>query len=96
MKIFSTLSLLIFSAFCTAQSRSNYNWVQLFNGKDLKDWSVKITGYKLKDNYGNTFRVEDGKMKVMYDQYQNFDEKFGHIFLSTSTPTTLLQLSIAL
>jgi hypothetical protein len=80
MKIFSTLSLLILSAFCTAQSRSNYNWVQLFNGKDLKDWSVKITGYKLNDNYGNTFRVEDGKMKVMYDQYQNFDEKFGHIF----------------
>ncbi|MGA0557790.1 3-keto-disaccharide hydrolase [Larkinella sp. VNQ87] len=55
-------------------------WIQLFNGKDLKDWSVKITGHPLNDNYGNTFRVEDGKMVVRYDQYKNFDEQFGHIF----------------
>jgi hypothetical protein len=52
----------------------------LFNGKDLKDWKVKITGYPLEENYGNTFRVENGVLKVSYDQYKNFDNKFGHIF----------------
>jgi len=55
-------------------------WIQLFNGKDLHDWNVKISGYDLNDNYGNTFRVEDGKMKVSFDQYDKFDQRFGHIF----------------
>lgn len=55
-------------------------WIQLFNGKDLNDWKVKITGYPVGENYANTFRVEDGMMKVRYDGYQAFDEQFGHIF----------------
>jgi hypothetical protein len=55
-------------------------WIKLFNGKDLKDWRVKIAGYPLNDNYGNTFRVTDGNMKVGYEQYQKFDNRFGHIF----------------
>lgn len=55
-------------------------WIQLFNGKNLDGWKVKITGYDLNDNFGNTFRVEDGLLKVGYDQYQKFDGKFGHIF----------------
>lgn len=55
-------------------------WIRLFNGKDLHDWNIKISGYDLNDNYGNTFRVENGKMKVSYDQYNAFDRRFGHIF----------------
>ncbi len=55
-------------------------WIQMFNGKDLKDWHVKIRHHKLDDNFGNTFRVEDGLMKVRYDAYgDNFKERFGHI-----------------
>src|SRR5256885_16916164 len=55
-------------------------WISLFNGKDLTGWTPKIKGYELGDNFGNTFRVEEGVMKVSYDQYQKFDRKFGHIF----------------
>ncbi len=55
-------------------------WLQLFNGKNLDGWKVKITGYDLGDNFGNTFRVEDGVLKVAYDQYEKFDGRFGHIF----------------
>ena len=55
-------------------------WIQLFNGKDLNDWQIKITGHNLNDNFGNTFRVEDGLLKVKYDQYDSFREQFGHIF----------------
>ncbi len=40
----------------------------------------KIRGYKLGDNHGNTFRVEDGLLKVAYDQYEKFDDRFGHLF----------------
>lgn len=55
-------------------------YIQLFNGKDLNDWQVKIRGYDLGDNFGNTFRVEDGILKVCYDQYDKFDGRFGHLF----------------
>ena len=55
-------------------------WVQLFNGKDLKDWDVKISGHDLDDNYGETFRAQDGVLSVAYDKYRQFDSKYGHIF----------------
>ncbi len=55
-------------------------WVQLFNGKDLQGWDVKISGHALNHNYGNTFRVEDGVLKAAYDRYTQFGNKFGHLF----------------
>ncbi|MFM1963623.1 MAG: hypothetical protein RLZZ172_2468, partial [Bacteroidota bacterium] len=36
------------------------NWISLFNGKDLSNWTVKIFHHEVGDNYGNTFRAEDG------------------------------------
>ncbi len=56
------------------------DWVPLFNGKDLEGWTPKIRHSALGENYGNTFRVEDGLLKVRYDQYEKFDERFGHLF----------------
>ena len=37
----------------------------------------------LGDNFGDTFRVEDGVLKVSYDKYPKFDGKFGHLFYKT-------------
>ena len=37
-------------------------------------------GPRLGDNFGDTFRVEDGVLKVCYDQYPKFDNQFGHLF----------------
>lgn len=55
-------------------------WVQLFNGKDLNGWMVKIKGYALNSNAFNTFRVEEGVLKVSYDEYEDFGSSYGHIF----------------
>jgi hypothetical protein len=55
-------------------------WISLFNGKDLEGWTPKITGYAAGENYADTFRVEDGVLKVSYDKYPKFDGKFGHLF----------------
>ncbi len=54
-------------------TQSKDEWTQLFNGKDLTGWTPKIRGYPAGENFGNTFRVEDGIMKVSYDQYDKFD-----------------------
>ncbi len=55
-------------------------WVSLFNGKDLSGWTPKIRTYEYGENFGNTFRVEDGLIKVRYDDYDTFGRRFGHLF----------------
>jgi hypothetical protein len=55
-------------------------WIQLFNGKNLDNWDIKFRGHELGVNYKNTFRVEDGLLKVRYDEWETFDNVFGHIF----------------
>ena len=55
----------------------------MFNGKDLSNWEVKFRGQELGINYRNTFRVEDGVLKVYYDQYDTFENEFGHLFYNT-------------
>jgi hypothetical protein len=65
------------------QGRSEEGWIPLFNGKDLDGWKPKIKGYEAGENYGDTFRVENGVLKVSYDSYQKFDNRFGHLFYKT-------------
>ena len=76
------LLLLLTAAITTAQNKNADKkvWLQLFNGKNLKGWSPKITGYALNDNFGNTFRVRDGLLQVRYDGYDEFKNRFGHLF----------------
>jgi hypothetical protein len=77
--------ILIFSGGCEAQKKSaqNEKWISLFNGKDINDWMVKIHHHAINVNFGNTFRVEDGTIKVRYDQYGNFNDQFGHLYYKT-------------
>ncbi|QDV15940.1 hypothetical protein Pan153_05590 [Gimesia panareensis] len=78
------LSLCLPLALSAEDTKAAEKWIPLFNGKNLDGWTVKIRGYEPGDNFGNTFRVEDGLMTVNYDQYDEFDEKFGHIFYKDS------------
>jgi len=55
-------------------------WEPIFNGRNLDGWIPKITHHDLGDNFGDTFRVENGVLKVSYDRYAAFDGKFGHLF----------------
>ncbi len=84
LNIASLLCLFLVSAFCgCAVDNGNVGkngWISLFNGENVDGWKVKITGYELGDNYGNTFRVADGVLRVSYDQYDKFDGTFGHLF----------------
>jgi len=74
------LSFLLFS-FSTETHKGNktdQKWITLFNGKNLDGWKMKIVGFPLGENFGNTFRVENGILSVRYDQYgDNFNNRFG-------------------
>lgn len=56
------------------------DWQQLFNGRNLDGWTPKIRHYPLGQNFNDTFRVENGVLKVSYDKYDTFEERFGHLF----------------
>ncbi|USX21936.1 DUF1080 domain-containing protein [Oxalobacteraceae bacterium OTU3REALA1] len=55
-------------------------WIQLFNGKDLAGWTPKFKGHQAGVNYKNTFKVENGILKVDYSEYDKFNGEFGHLF----------------
>jgi hypothetical protein len=59
-------------------------WVSLFNGKNLDGWTMKIVDFSAGENFGNTFRVEDGVLSVRYDQYKAFDGRFGALHYNKS------------
>ena len=59
---------------------SENKWIEIFNGKNLDGWEIKIRGHKVNDNFNNTFKVKNGVLEVSYNAYDQFDDKFGHIF----------------
>jgi hypothetical protein len=75
----------ISSGLAQQESTSTAAWIPLFNGQDLEGWTPKIRYHDLGDNYGDTFRVEDGLLQVRYaaDKYPEFGERFGHLFYQT-------------
>jgi len=77
-----TLTLLAAVSAGAAEPKKG-EWIQLFDGKSLDGWIPKITGYEVGENFGNTFRVENGVLKMAYDQYASFDNRFGHLFYKT-------------
>lgn len=63
-----------------SQESEEEEWIELFNGKNLDGWDIKITHHELNDNFANTFRVEDGNLVARYDEYDGFSGQFGHIY----------------
>jgi len=82
--IFATLPL-------TAMAEKDA-WTPLFNGKDLTGWTPKFKGYDLGVNARDTFRVEDGVIKVSYENYKKFDQHFGHLFTKSPYSHYLLRV----
>lgn len=80
--LFSVLAATLILAGCKPrQTRTaDEGWISLFNGKDLNDWIVKIHHHEAGVNFGNTFRAEDGLIKVRYDAYGDFNDQFAHLF----------------
>jgi hypothetical protein len=84
--VFALTSLLMMGACATTGAESAANdpdereWIELFNGRDLAGWTVKVHRHDVGVNFGNTFRVEDGIIQVRYDEYDNFDDQFSHLF----------------
>jgi hypothetical protein len=87
MKKLQLLSIFFFLLLVSFQQPQIFNeqketgkWIALFNGKNLNNWIPKIAGYKLGENFGNTFRVGHGILSTRYDQYDSFNNRFGALY----------------
>lgn len=82
--LYCCILILGLAGVCPAEDQSNApetgRWIALFNGKNLDGWTPKFAGFPLGENYNDTFRVEDGVLKVCYDKYEKFGGQFGHLF----------------
>ncbi|QYH38296.1 DUF1080 domain-containing protein [Algoriphagus sp. NBT04N3] len=85
-------SIILFSCQSSEKSEEDIIWTSLFNGENLEDWHVKIRGYELDDNFGETFRVNDGLLQVRYDTYDAFQRRYGHIFFKKPFSYYLLKV----
>ena len=86
MKSFQKIFILLFLFYsCKVEKSTNSKeeWVSLFNGKDLNGWNIKIANHSLNDNFNNTFQVQDSMIRVVYDEYEDFDDKYGHMYYKT-------------
>ncbi|MFD2256790.1 DUF1080 domain-containing protein [Luteolibacter algae] len=93
MKNLKTLGLCLLPAlsapFVQAEESS---WIPLFNGKDLNGWTAKFAKHPLGENIFNTFRVEDGIIKVSYDSYERFDNQYGHLYTNVAYSHYILRM----
>lgn len=78
--LIGTPVFLLLLSFSSPEKKDAEKWTQLFNGKNLDGWKVKVAGYPLGENFGNAFRVENGILSVRYDRYKTFDNKFGGLY----------------
>jgi hypothetical protein len=78
--LLAALALFAGSAALSPAQEAKEEWIPLFNGKNLDGWTPKIKGYEAGVNQFDTFRVEDGVLKVAYDKYPKFNNTFGHLF----------------
>lgn len=71
------------AAMCVAvasHSVSGSDWQTLFNGRNFDGWQMKFAGSPVGENYKDTFLVENGVIRVSYDNYEKFSGEFGHLF----------------
>jgi hypothetical protein len=78
-----SLILLIISFQTPIQNEEREEWISLFNGKDLNDWIIKIANHEVNDNFKNTFQAKEDMISIVYDSYESFNDKYGHMYYKT-------------
>lgn len=74
------IAIFLISCGSNTENAAGEEWQTLFNGEDLDDWTVKFYHHDVGDNYANTFRIVDDVIQVNYDDYDEFGERYGHLF----------------
>lgn len=77
---FAPLLLLAAATAAQAPDPAPGTWQPLFDGRSLEGWTPKITGYALGEDPLGTFTVQDGAIRVGYENYGGaYRGRFGHL-----------------
>ncbi len=80
--LFLSLSFLNSCKISSEDDSSNQKeeWIALFDGTNMEDWTPKFAGYELGANYRNGFVLKDSFLSVRYEPQDTFKGVFGHLF----------------
>jgi hypothetical protein len=82
--LYAIVVLLLFSCASSKavfENRSEIEeWKQLYNGKNLYGWDIKFAGEIMNANYKNTFLAMDSFIRIQYNEYTSFDNKYAHMY----------------
>lgn len=73
-------AILLKSCVPSAPDPDREEWIELFDGSDMDQWTPKFTEYELGVNYKNRFRVQDSLLSVRYAEKDTFSGNFGHLY----------------
>ncbi len=75
------LSALLFTN-CTdkAYDPDKEEWIALFDGHNMDDWTPKFAGHELGVNYKDRFVLRDSLLSVRYTEQDTFKGNFGHLY----------------
>src|SRR4051812_48625154 len=90
--VFAGIALCLVAGVRGTEVPAGRAWIPLFNGKNLDGWTIKIAGHLLGENYADTFRVEEGMIKVAYDKYPKFEKQFGHLYSNVAYSRYILRM----
>ena len=92
-RIFSPLCLAaLLGSFTSPAAGEERPWVKLFNGRNLDGWTPKFAGHAVGVNPFDTFRVEDGILKVSYAGYDKFAGQYGHLYSNLAYSSYVLRM----
>ncbi len=76
------LSLFTFLISCSSSQNDpdKEEWISLFDGSNLHDWTPKFTGYALDEDPKSIFKLNDSLLSVRYAEKDSFNGSFGHLF----------------
>jgi hypothetical protein len=90
--IFALHLITVQRSFCQNTEDKDGTWISIFNGKNLDGWIPKVTGYKSGENPLQGFKVEDGILKVNYNNFAAFNGRFGHLFYKNKLSSFILHV----
>jgi hypothetical protein len=84
LRIFCLLLITLFFQSCNnnegKKEISKEDWRIIVQWQRSYRWDIKIKDHPLNENYKNTFRIEDSMIRVVYNDYEKFDNQFGHLY----------------
>ena len=81
VKLFKIIFIVSCFFSCSSKIKNeSKDWVTLFNGKNLDNWIIKFADQELNYNYNNTFQVKDSMIRIVYDEYDKFNNSYAHLY----------------